>query len=102
MERCRCQRAEYGKQIVATVSRQLQAVYGKGFTKTRMAKNHHNPGAGNEGSKATGVRAKSLASNKRTKNLSRIIRMGIHNLWCDAILPRSGTPGDLHPRLAEW
>ncbi|MDO5567665.1 MAG: PDDEXK nuclease domain-containing protein [Planctomycetia bacterium] len=30
------QRAEYGKQIVATVSRQLQAVYGKGFTKVSL------------------------------------------------------------------
>ena len=41
------------------------------------------PGAGNEGSKATGVRAKSLGQNKRSRNLSGIIRMVIRNLRCD-------------------
>ena len=48
-------------------------------------------GAGNEGSAATGVRAKSLGRNKRSRTRSGIIGMVIRNLWYGIIRPRPGT-----------
>ena len=59
----------------------------------------HNPGAGNAGSKATGVRAKSLTRNKGSRNRNAF--PGLHHLRCNAAPHVSHTnqrAGDVNPR----
>ena len=47
-----------------------------------MVNVHPKRGAGNAGSKATGVRAKSLTRNKRSRNRNAYNTNGDYNLWC--------------------